>query len=84
MEVGVQESFGLPGPQKSGMIEQLDLKLDPRGNVLADQNYMTSIPGIFSAGDMRRGQPLVVWAITEGRQPARGVDKYLMGSSDLP
>ena len=77
-------ALGFLGPQKKGMIEQLDLKLDPRGNVFADQNYMTSIPGIFSAGDMRRGQSLVVWAITEGRQAARGVDKYLMGSSDLP
>jgi len=77
-------ALGFLGPQKSGMIEQLGLKLDPRGNVLADQNYMTSIPGIFSAGDMRRGQSLVVWAITEGRQAARGMDKYLMGSSDLP
>ena len=77
-------ALGFLGPQKSGMIEQLGLKLDPRGNVLADQDYMTSIPGIFSAGDMRRGQSLVVWAITEGRQAARGVDKYLMGSSDLP
>jgi glutamate synthase (NADPH/NADH) small chain len=77
-------ALGFLGPQKSGMIEQLGLKLDPRGNVFADQNYMTSIPGIFSAGDMRRGQSLVVWAITEGRQAARGVDKYLMGSSDLP
>jgi glutamate synthase (NADPH/NADH) small chain len=52
--------------------------------VFADQNYMTSISGIFSAGDMRRGQSLVVWAITEGRHAARGVDKFLMGSSDLP
>jgi glutamate synthase (NADPH) small chain len=77
-------ALGFLGPQKSGMIEQLGLNLDPRGNVFADQNYMTSIPGIFSAGDMRRGQSLVVWAITEGRQAARGVDKYLMGSSDLP
>jgi glutamate synthase (NADPH/NADH) small chain len=77
-------ALGFLGPQKSGMIEQLGLKLDPRGNVFADQNYMTSIPGIFSAGDMRRGQSLVVWAIAEGRQAARGVDKYLMGSSDLP
>lgn len=77
-------ALGFLGPQKSGMIEQLGLKLDPRGNVFADQNYMTSIPGIFSAGDMRRGQSLVVWAITEGRQAARGVDQYLMGSSDLP
>ena len=57
------------------MIEQLDLKLDPRGNVLADQNYMTSIPGIFSVGGTRRGESLVVWTITEGRQPARDVDK---------
>ena len=77
-------ALGFLGPQKNGMIEQLGLKLDPRGNVFADQNYMTSIPGIFSAGDMRRGQSLVVWAISEGRQAARGVDKYLMGSSDLP
>jgi glutamate synthase (NADPH/NADH) small chain len=77
-------ALGFLGPEKNGMIEQLGLKLDPRGNVFADQNYMTSIPGIFSAGDMRRGQSLVVWAITEGRQAARGVDKYLMGSSDLP
>src|SRR5262245_2428533 len=77
-------ALGFLGPQKNGMIEQLGLKLDPRGNVFADQNYMSSIPGIFSAGDMRRGQSLVVWAITEGRQAARGVDKYLMGSSDLP
>jgi glutamate synthase (NADPH) small chain len=77
-------ALGFLGPEKSGMIEQLGLKLDARGNVFADQNYMTSIPGIFSAGDMRRGQSLVVWAIAEGRQAARGVDKYLMGSSDLP
>jgi len=77
-------ALGFLGPQKNGMIEQLGVKLDARGNVFADQNYMTSIPGIFSAGDMRRGQSLVVWAITEGRQAARGVDKYLMGSSDLP
>ena len=77
-------ALGFLGPQKSGMIEQLGLKLDPRSNVFADQDYMTSIPGIFSAGDMRRGQSLVVWAIAEGRQAARGVDKYLMGSSDLP
>jgi len=77
-------ALGFIGPQKSGMIEQLGLKLDPRGNVFADQNYMSSIPGIFTAGDMRRGQSLVVWAIAEGRQAARGVDKYLMGSSDLP
>lgn len=77
-------ALGFLGPEKKGMIEQLGVKLDPRSNVAADQDYMTSIPGIFAAGDMRRGQSLVVWAITEGRQCARGVDKYLMGSSDLP
>ena len=60
------------------------MKLDPRGNVLADENYMTSVPGIFAAGDMRRGQSLVVWAIAEGRKAARGVDQYLMGETRLP
>ena len=60
------------------------MKLDQRGNVLVDQNYMSNIPGVFAAGDMRRGQSLVVWAISEGRQAARGVDEFLMGRSDLP
>jgi glutamate synthase (NADPH/NADH) small chain len=77
-------ALGFLGPERHGMIDQLGLKLDARGNVAADANYMTSVPGIFSAGDMRRGQSLVVWAITEGRQAARGVDKYLMGSTELP
>jgi glutamate synthase (NADPH/NADH) small chain len=77
-------ALGFIGPEKKGMIEQLGVKLDQRGNVAVDQDYMTSIPSIFAAGDMRRGQSLVVWAITEGRQCARGVDKYLMGSSHLP
>ncbi len=77
-------ALGFLGPEQNGMIKQLGLKLDARGNVAADKDYMTSIPGIFSAGDMRRGQSLVVWAITEGRQAAKGVDKYLMGSTDLP
>ena len=77
-------ALGFLGPEKRGLIEQLGVKLDGRGNVVADQDYMTSIPGVFSAGDMRRGQSLVVWAITEGRQAAKGVDKYLMGSSVLP
>ena len=77
-------ALGFLGPERRGLIEQLGVKLDGRGNVVADQDYMTSIPGVFSAGDMRRGQSLVVWAITEGRQAAKGVDKYLMGSSDLP
>jgi glutamate synthase (NADPH/NADH) small chain len=65
-------------------VGQLKLNLDPRGNVLVDDDYMTSVPGVFSAGDMRRGQSLVVWAISEGRCAAHGVDKFLMGRSDLP
>jgi glutamate synthase (NADPH/NADH) small chain len=77
-------ALGFLGPQKTGMIEQLGLELDPRGNVKVDSNYMSSTPGIFAAGDMRRGQSLVVWAISEGRCAAHGVDQFLMGKSDLP
>ncbi len=76
-------AMGFVGPEKKGMLEQLGVKLDQRGNVVVDASYMTSIPGIFSAGDMRRGQSLVVWAISEGRQAARCVDEFLMGHSDL-
>ncbi len=60
------------------------MQLDARGNVAADAAYMTSVPGVFAAGDMRRGQSLVVWAIAEGRKAARGIDTYLMGQSSLP
>jgi glutamate synthase (NADPH/NADH) small chain len=77
-------ALGFLGPETDGAISQLGLKLDPRGNVVVDQDYMTSVPGVFSAGDMRRGQSLVVWAISEGRCAAHGVDKFLMGRSDLP
>lgn len=76
-------ALGFVGPEKAGPIEALGLKLDPRGNVLCDDNKMTSIDGVFAAGDMRRGQSLIVWAIAEGRQAARSVDLYLMGRSDL-
>ncbi len=76
-------AMGFLGPEKGGMLDQLGVKLDPRGNVQADANSMTSVPGVFSAGDMRRGQSLVVWAIQEGRQAARGIDAFLMGRSDL-
>ncbi len=76
-------AMGFLGPVKNGLIENLGLKLDARGNVQANQNYMTSVPGIFTAGDMRRGQSLVVWAIAEGRHAAKGVDRYLMGSTSL-
>lgn len=74
---------GFVHPQKEGMIEQLRLELDERGNVKAE-NYGSNQPGIFTAGDMRRGQSLVVWAISEGREAARAVDEWLMGSSKLP
>ncbi len=77
-------AMGFTGPEKPGMIEQLGLKLDPRSNVVTDENYMSSIPGVFSAGDMRRGQSLIVWAIAEGRKCARGIDQFLMGSTELP
>ena len=77
-------AMGFLGPEKHGMIDQLGLELDPRGNVKCDENYMSSVDGVFAAGDMRRGQSLVVWAIHEGREAARAVDKYLMGVSHLP
>jgi glutamate synthase (NADPH/NADH) small chain len=64
------------------MLAQLGVKLDGRGNV-ADTNYQTNIPKVFAAGDMRRGQSLVVWAMSEGREAARAVDEYLMGRSNL-
>ena len=71
-------AMGFLGPVKNGMIEQLNVKLDARGNVATDADYMSSVPGVFAAGDMRRGQSLVVWAIAEGRKAAEGVDKYLL------
>jgi glutamate synthase (NADPH/NADH) small chain len=77
-------AMGFLGPEKKGMLEQLGVELDPRGNVKADDNYMTTVPGVFASGDMRRGQSLIVWAIWEGRECAVGVDKYLMGHTDLP
>jgi glutamate synthase (NADPH/NADH) small chain len=77
-------AMGFLGPERSGMIEQLGVRLTDRGNVWRDENWMTSRPGVFTAGDMQRGQSLIVWAIAEGRSCARGVDAYLMGSSHLP
>jgi glutamate synthase (NADPH/NADH) small chain len=70
-------AMGFLGPVRNGMIEQLGVQLDNRGNVATDHNYMSSIQGVFAAGDMRRGQSLVVWAISEGRKAAAGVDAYL-------
>ena len=67
------------------MLEQLGVKFDARGNVAADtESYQTSVPKVFAAGDTRRGQSLIVWAIREGRQCARAIDEFLMGSSELP
>ena len=77
-------AMGFTGPVRAGMLDELGVALDGRGNVVADANYMTSVPGVFAAGGVRRGQSLVVWAIAEGRQAARGVDEFLMGASTLP
>jgi glutamate synthase (NADPH) small chain len=78
-------AMGFLGPAQSGLLEELGVEKDARSNVKADTDtYQTSVPKVFSAGDMRRGQSLVVWAIREGRQCARAVDEYLVGSSDLP
>jgi glutamate synthase (NADPH/NADH) small chain len=78
-------AMGFVHPVHEGMIEDLGLALDPRGNVKADTNrYVSSVDKIFAAGDMRRGQSLVVWAIREGRQAAHAVDKFLMGTTNLP
>ena len=78
-------AMGFVGPRREGLVEQGGVELDPRGNVKANVvDYRTSAPNIFSCGDMRRGQSLVVWAIREGRQCARAVDEYLMGATKLP
>jgi glutamate synthase (NADPH/NADH) small chain len=78
-------AMGFLGPVHTGLLEQLPVQRDPRGNVAADtENYRTSLPKVFAAGDMRRGQSLIVWAIREGRQCARAVDEFLMGCSELP
>jgi len=77
-------AMGFLGPEKKGMLEQLGVVINERGNVATNAEKMTSIPGVFAAGDMSRGQSLIVWAIREGRQAARFIDKYLMGFTDLP
>jgi len=77
-------AMGFLGPERPGMLEQLGVELDGRGNVIGDSNKMTSVPGVFTAGDMTRGQSLIVWAIAEGRDAARGIDQYLMGETALP
>jgi glutamate synthase (NADPH/NADH) small chain len=77
-------AMGFVGPERKGLVTDFGVKLTDRGNVARDEQWMTSVPGVFTAGDMQRGQSLIVWAIAEGRSAARGVDLYLMGKSDLP
>ena len=77
-------AMGFVGPERKGLLAELDVKLTDRGNVWRDANWMTSQPSVFAAGDMQRGQSLIVWAIAEGRSAARGIDTHLMGSSNLP
>jgi glutamate synthase (NADPH/NADH) small chain len=77
-------AIGFAGPVRRGFLERLPLTVDARGSIRTDGAYMTAVPGLFSAGDARRGQSLVVWAIAEGRQAAHHLDKFLMGSSQLP
>ncbi len=77
-------ALGFVSPEPTGMLAELGVDLDGRGNVAVDGDMMTSVPGVFAAGDTARGQSLVVWAIALGREAARGVDAYLMGSSALP
>ena len=77
-------AMGFLGPETNGMLDKLGVKMTERGNVWRDERWMTSVPGVFAAGDMQRGQSLIVWAIAEGRSCARGVDEYLMGRTSLP
>jgi glutamate synthase (NADPH/NADH) small chain len=77
-------AVGFSGPVRNGLLEQLSPKLDARGNIRTNGDYATSVPKVFSAGDARRGQSLVVWAIAEGRKAAHHIDNFLRGSSQLP
>ena len=77
-------AMGFLSPEPNGMLKDLGVELDGRGNVAVDSDTMTSVPGVFAAGDMARGQSLIVWAIALGRDAARGIDEYLMDSSPLP
>jgi len=76
-------AMGFTGPVCAGLVEQLGVELNVRGNVATDDNYQTSVPNVFAAGDLRRGQSLVVWAIAEGRKAARAIDLHLMGRTKL-
>ena len=77
-------AMGFLGPTRNGLLSQLGVTLNNRGNVSGDASWMTSVDGVFAAGDMQRGQSLIVWAIAEGRSAAAGIDRYLMGETQLP
>jgi glutamate synthase (NADPH/NADH) small chain len=77
-------AMGFTGPEPDGVVAQLGLELDARGNIVRDSDYMTSLPGVFVAGDAGRGQSLIVWAIAEGRSAASSVDRFLVGTTNLP
>ena len=77
-------AMGFLGPTRGGLLDELGVELTDRGNVSRDGNWMTSVDGVFTAGDMQRGQSLIVWAIAEGRSAAAGIDRYLMGETRLP
>jgi glutamate synthase (NADPH/NADH) small chain len=77
-------AMGFVGPERDGLLEQLGVELDQRGNVVRDADYQSSVPGVFVAGDAGRGQSLIVWAISEGRAAAAGVDRHLTGATTLP
>ena len=77
-------AMGFLGPERHALFDQLGVELNPRGNVARDRDWMTNVPGVFVAGDMGRGQSLIVWAIAEGRSAAAATDRYLMGETALP
>ena len=77
-------AMGFTGPAKMRLLDDLGVAFTDRGNVARDAQWMTNVPGVFTAGDVQRGQSLIVWAIAEGRSAARGIDQFLMGESQLP
>jgi glutamate synthase (NADPH) small chain len=77
-------AMGFVGPEREGLLDDLNVEINERGNVARNADFATSVPGVFVAGDMGRGQSLIVWAIAEGRAAAAGVDRYLMGQTALP
>lgn len=77
-------AMGFTGPEKTALIDQLEVELDERGNIKRDENFQSSEEGVFVAGDAGRGQSLIVWAIAEGRSAAAAVDRYLVGETQLP